>query len=102
MIKIELAYAKSDKQILMGLLVEDGTCIEEAIKASGIRERFPELNEAPLKIGIFSKLVSLEYILKENDRIEIYRPLIIDPKIARLQKVKQKRREKLKNINERK
>lgn len=92
MIKIEIVYAKPEMQILTELMVEYGTTIKQAIEVSGFLERFPELNQPTLIVGIFSKLVPLNHILKENDRIEIYRPLIIDPKAARMQRVKQKKR----------
>ncbi|MDX1901912.1 MAG: RnfH family protein [Gammaproteobacteria bacterium] len=83
MIHIEIAYADQDHQELLSLQVPQGATVETAIERSGILEQFPAIDLMRHKVGIFSKVVSLNTLLQEGDRIEIYRPLQIDPKEAR-------------------
>jgi len=83
MIAIEVAYAKPDQQVIIPLTIPESSTVEQAIQLSGILKQFPEVNLATAKIGIFSKLTSLSAIVGVGDRIEIYRPLTIDPKQAR-------------------
>lgn len=79
----EVAYALKDKQVILPVeTAKDMTAIE-AVKASGILELFPELNTDQLKLGIFGKATKADAVLSEGDRVEIYRPLIADPKEAR-------------------
>lgn len=82
-IKIEIIYALPEEQELLDLQVENETCIEEAIKQSGILQKYPEIDLTVNKVGIFSQITNLDMPLRDGDRIEIYRPLIIDPKEAR-------------------
>ena len=82
-IKIEVAYALVDKQIILTEKVSPDTTIEEAIHLSGLLEQFPEIDLNINKVGVFGKLKKLDSTLLENDRIEIYRPLIADPKESR-------------------
>ena len=77
---VEVAYALSDKQSLISLEVEEGTTIKEAIEASGVLDTYGQINLTRDKVGIFSKFATLDTVLCENDRVEIYRPLIADPK----------------------
>ena len=86
--KIEVAYARPDKQIILTVEVEEQSTIETAIQRSGILTAFPEINLAKQSVGVFSKPRSLSDLVEEGDRIEIYRPLIIDPKEARRAKAK--------------
>ncbi len=88
-ISVEVAYASDSKQFMKSLHVEVGTTVIQAIELSGIRVEFPELDLASSKIGIFSRFVSGDYVLKEFDRIEIYRPLLIDPKESRRRRAMQ-------------
>lgn len=81
--RVEVAYAKPDVQDLRPLDIAEGSTAEQAIRASGILERFPEIDLARHKIGIFSKPCALDQVLKPGDRVEIYRPLLADPKEAR-------------------
>lgn len=83
MINVEVAYARPEKQVILALKVAKGTTIEVAIKQSGILDSFPEINIALYKVGIFSKLSKKDTVLREKDRVEIYRPLIADPKKMR-------------------
>lgn len=83
MIRVEVAYALPEKQFLVELAVNDTTSAIEAIRQSGLFRLYPELEKQDMEIGIFSKPVALDTRLKEGDRVEIYRPLTIDPKEAR-------------------
>ncbi len=82
-IQVEVAYALPDQQIILPVKVQESCTVEEAIQRSGILERFPEIQLAQTKVGIFSKLTKLDSILRDKDRVEIYRPLIADPKEVR-------------------
>ena len=82
-IDIEVVYALPDKQTLLKQEVSAGTTVLEAIQASGILEKYPQIDIAASKVGIFGKLVKPDTVLREKDRIEIYRPLIADPKEVR-------------------
>lgn len=66
--------------------MKQGITAEEAIKASGIIKKFPEIDLSTNQIGIFGKLTQLDHVMRERDRIEIYRPLIADPKEIRRQR----------------
>lgn len=81
--QVEIVYALPHIQILQKLDVSAGCTVEQAIKYSGILDQFPEIDLTKNKLGIFGKVSQLETHLQPNDRIEIYRPLIIDPKEAR-------------------
>jgi len=85
-ILIEVAYALPQKQIIIPIKVKAGVTAEEAIKASGIIKKFPEIDLSANQIGIFGKLTQLDHVMRERDRIEIYRPLIADPKEIRRQR----------------
>lgn len=90
-ITVELIYALPDQQNLISLTVERGTTVKQAIDKSGILTQYPEIAIHQAKVGIFSKAISLDTILREGDRIEIYRPLKIDPKQARRKKAANKK-----------
>ncbi|MEY6433368.1 RnfH family protein [Thioalkalicoccus limnaeus] len=81
--KIEVAYAKPQEQALLELEAEAGITVRDAIERSGILRRFPEIDLAANKVGIFGKVTKLDQVLVSGDRVEIYRPLIADPKAAR-------------------
>nr|WP_217994892.1 RnfH family protein [Methylogaea oryzae] len=81
--RVEVAYAKPEEQVLLSILVEPGATVEECIRRSGILARFEEIDLAEAKVGIFSKACGMDHVPRANDRIEIYRPLIADPKEAR-------------------
>ncbi len=87
-INVEVAYADVNKHSLIKLVVEEGCTIELAIDRSGILLEFPEIDLMKQKVGIFSTQKKLTDIVKEGDRIEIYRPLLVDPKEARKRRVK--------------
>jgi putative ubiquitin-RnfH superfamily antitoxin RatB of RatAB toxin-antitoxin module len=85
-ISVEVAYAKPEEQLILKLDVLPGTTLQQAIEQSGILERFPEIDLSQLKAGVFGKLKKLDQTLREGDRVEIYRPLIADPKEVRKQR----------------
>lgn len=82
-INVEVVYALPDVQALMQVRLAEGATVEAVIRASGVLEAFPEIDLTKNKVGIFSKLVKLDEIVRDNDRVEIYRPLIADPKEVR-------------------
>ena len=82
-IAVEVVYALPDNQMLKRLDVPEGTTVAQAITISDITTQFPEIDLTKNKFGIFGKLAKAETILHHQDRVEIYRSLIIDPKEAR-------------------
>ncbi len=86
LIDVEVAYAKPEQQEIVALKLPEGTTTEQAILASGLLNRFPEIDETDLKVGIFGSVCKLDQPLRQGDRVEIYRPLIHDPKEARRQR----------------
>lgn len=83
MINVEVAYALENKQAILALDVPEGTTALEAARRSGIADRFEGIDLDNAKLGIFAKVVSPTQVLREGDRVEIYRPLIADPKEVR-------------------
>ncbi len=88
-IHVEVAYALPQKQVILGLAVEPDATLEQVIRASGILEQFPEIDLTQNKVGVFGKLGKLTDTLHPGDRVEIYRPLIADPKLVRKQRAAQ-------------
>ena len=89
-ISVELIYIEPNSQNSLKLNLVKGTNIEQAIQGSGLLERFPNIDLNINKVGIFSKIQELDTVLCPGDRIEIYRPLLADPKEARRQRAKKK------------
>ncbi|MFD2110999.1 RnfH family protein [Thiorhodococcus fuscus] len=85
-LQISVAYVGASEQFQRDLEVRVGTSVEESIEQSGVLARFPEIDLGVNKIGIFGKLAKLNQVPQDGDRIEIYRPLIADPKAARKQR----------------
>ncbi len=83
MMRIEVAYAKPERQLILVLEAEPGITAKEAVMRSGILDEFPEIDIETVKLGIFGKAAPASTVLKPMDRVEIYRPLIADPKEAR-------------------
>lgn len=84
--EVEVGYAMPDVQVLISVEAEEGMTIRQVIERSGVLERFPEIDLEKSKVGIFSKLSKLDATVRAKDRIEIYRPLIADPKAVRKQR----------------
>ena len=84
-IDVEVVYAAVDRQILLSVDLPAGTTVRDGLVASGISKHFPELDLAHCPVGIFGKVVSdgETRVLMNGDRIEIYRPLLADPKEVR-------------------
>ena len=82
-IAVEVAYALPHKQALLALEVAAGTTVIEAAQQSGVTERFEGIDLENAKFGIFGSVVAPGQVLKEGDRVEVYRPLIADPKEVR-------------------
>ncbi len=84
--QIEVAYALADKQKIYVLHVEEGTTARQAAELAPVAEDFPNSDVAKSKLGIFGKMVPDNQLLRQGDRVEIYRPLIADPKEIRKQR----------------
>ena len=82
-INVEVAYATPEKQMIRAVNVDAGTTIGAAIVQSGIMMDFPDLDLEGAKVGLFGKVAAMTTVLSEGDRVEIYRPLIADPKEVR-------------------
>ncbi|MCY1263271.1 Protein RnfH [compost metagenome] len=87
-IAVEVVYALPDRQRLLRLTVPYGTSVRQAVVASGIAREFPEIDVQHCPLGIFGKAVAApeQRVLEEGERVEIYRPLIADPKEVRKQR----------------
>ena len=92
-LSIEVCYALPDGQTLIPIELPEGATVQQALDASGILQRFPQIDLTQQKVGVFGKLKSLDTVLVDHDRVEIYRPLIVDPKAARQRRVEKTRKE---------
>lgn len=92
MMEVEVAYARPDKQQIVPVTVPEGTTALEAARLSGIVDVFPELDLDATDMGVFGKVIKdpAAHELRQGDRVELYRPLKIDPKQARLNRAKKK------------
>jgi putative ubiquitin-RnfH superfamily antitoxin RatB of RatAB toxin-antitoxin module len=89
-IVVEIVYALGDRQVLRRILLPDGSTVEDAIAVSGLRAAFPEMDTT--HIGIHGEEVPVTTILRDRDRVEIYRPLQADPKDVRRKRAKRAKR----------
>ena len=87
---IEVTYALPDEQVLISLDVTQGTTAEQAVKLSGVLDKFPDIDLTKNKLGVFGKVVKVDEVLRDKDRVEIYRPLIADPKESRRKRAEKK------------
>ena len=90
-INIEVVYALPDEQMLFKQQLPEGATVAEAIKFCGILKKYPEIDLASNKLGIFGKLAKADTALRDRDRIEIYRPLIADPKEVRRKRAEEEK-----------
>jgi len=88
-IAVEIVYALPDRQVLRRILLPDGSTVEDAIQVSGLRAAFPEMDTT--HVGIHGEPVPLTTVLRDRDRVEIYRPLRADPKEVRRTRAAKKR-----------
>lgn len=85
-IHVEVVYARPERQDVIPLVLPVGSTLQAAVVASGLPGKYPEIDPAKGKFGIFSKLAKPDTVLRDRDRVEIYRPLIADPKEVRKQR----------------
>jgi hypothetical protein len=88
-IEIEVVYALPENQIMRQITVPSGTTARQAVELSAIIDLFPEIDLTHNKLGIFGRLVKPGTILCEGDRVEVYRPLMVDPKENRRRRAKE-------------
>lgn len=81
-LRVEVAYALAERQVVVSFTVEQGTTLRQAIQRSGILKEFPEIDLRAQRVGVFGKLKDLDAPVEAHDRIEIYRPAV-DPKVRR-------------------
>ncbi len=81
--KIAVVYALPNRQMMLTATVPDGATVKDAIERSGMLKQCPEIDFARQKVGIFHKIVTLDTVLADGDRIEIYRPITVDPKTVK-------------------
>lgn len=94
MVKVEVVYALPDQQHIVKLQLPKGSNIEQAIEKSGLLQQHPQINLKHNQVGIFNEVKPLEQILRNGDRVEIYRPLIANPKELRRAKAAAQRDKK--------
>ena len=82
-IRVEVAYARPEEQVVLPVETTEGATLEQVILQSRIVEQFPEIQLQSAKVGIFGKLSKLSATVRPGDRVEIYRPLLADPKEVR-------------------
>ena len=90
LLEVSVCYATPQRRFLRPMEVEQGTTIGQAIQRSGVLAEFPEINLVTQPVGIYAKKKTLDTVLRARDRIEIYRPLVADPKDSRRQRAAKK------------
>ncbi|MBL8483824.1 MAG: RnfH family protein [Rhodocyclaceae bacterium] len=85
-VDVQVVFALPQRQEMVALELPPGTTVAQAVEASGLLQRYPDLSLARNKLGIFGKLAKGDTVLRQGDRVEIYRPLIADPKEVRRQR----------------
>lgn len=91
MIQVGVAYATPEEQVWLDINVFEGATIKEAIELSGILKKFPEIDLTTQKVGIYGEIADLETVVNDGDRVEIYRPIKIDPEYVEHNKYKLRR-----------
>jgi putative ubiquitin-RnfH superfamily antitoxin RatB of RatAB toxin-antitoxin module len=91
-IRVEVAYARPDEQLIIPVEAPAGATLEQVIVLSRIQDRFPEIDLGTTKVGVFGKLSKLSAVARAGDRVEIYRPLLADPKAVRKQRAAEGKR----------
>lgn len=86
LLAIEVCYARADAQVVVNLKLPPGSTVLDALEASDLLTKHPEIDLKKNKFGIWNKLSKTDAVLRDRDRIEIYRPLIADPKEVRKQR----------------
>lgn len=83
LLNIDVVYAKPERQELVQIKLAPGSTLKQAVEASGLLQRYPELDADKLKLGVYGKISKPDAVLRDRDRVEVYRPLIADPKEVR-------------------
>ena len=91
LIDIEVAYAAADRQEVIRVKVARGTTVLGALAASGLEQRFPEIAAATPALGVFGRVVAIDHVVEAGDRVEVYRPLRADPRVARRSRARGRR-----------
>lgn len=91
-LRIQVCYALPGEASLLAIEIDEGSTLQQAIEASGVLDRHPEIDLSTVKIGVFGKLRQLSDRARAGDRIEIYRPLLADPKESRRRRARHKAR----------
>jgi putative ubiquitin-RnfH superfamily antitoxin RatB of RatAB toxin-antitoxin module len=91
-LNVEVVLATPEKQVLLAFDVAPGTSVADVIVLSGIKARFPDITTDDMPVGIWGKLVSRDRVVSAGDRVELYRPLEIDPREARRQRALNEKR----------
>jgi uncharacterized protein len=89
-IQVYVCYALDKREFIRTMQVAPGTTIGQAIEQSGVLEAFPDINLITTPVGIYAKKKTLDTVLRERDRVEIYRPLVADPKDSRRRRAAKK------------
>lgn len=90
MLKVQVCYALPDDGFLVDLVLPDGATLAQAVRESGVLQRYPDIDPEAQKLGIFGKIKPADTVLRDGDRVEIYRPLQADPKETRRRRAKHK------------
>ena len=93
LLEVEVAYATPAQQYLLSVSVPYGSTVEQAIQQSGICEQCSDIDLSAQSVGIFSKLATLQTVLNHGDRVEIYRPLLVDPKLQRKERAQRQEKD---------
>ncbi|MFM0730755.1 RnfH family protein [Paraburkholderia sediminicola] len=91
-LSIEVCYALANEQTVIAVELPEGATLQQALDASGIVRRYPQIDLGTQKVGVFGKLKPLDTVLADHDRVEIYRPLLVDPKLSRQRRVEKTRK----------
>jgi len=88
--RVEVAYAASaDRQEVIAVELPAGATVEQAVRASGVLVRFPEIDLARNPVGVFGECVAPDRVLEDGERVEIYRALVADPKVVRRRRARE-------------
>jgi putative ubiquitin-RnfH superfamily antitoxin RatB of RatAB toxin-antitoxin module len=93
-ISVQVCYARPDRQLLRELKIAEGATLRAAVEQSGILAQFPDIDIEHCRVGVFGKLKTLDTVLRDHDRVELYRPLIADPKESRRKRAEKKAEKK--------
>jgi hypothetical protein len=85
-IQVEVVYGRQDRQKVVAVKLNEGATLREAVERSGLLAEFPEIDLTSSKLGIWNNLAKPDAVVRDKDRVEIYRPLIADPKEVRKQR----------------